>query len=91
MIQLTETLAVIADDQQYILGIPTERNRDGKSAVTMRKPRYYPTLAGAIRGAVCQSMRDKVAASEITTLLAFLEEEKRLDGQFRELLAPLEV
>lgn len=90
MIQLTETLAVVADDQQYILGIPTERKREGKAAVTMRRPRYYPTLAGAVRAAVSQAMREKVAADEITTLRAFLEEAERMDARFRELLAPLE-
>ena len=56
----------------------------------MRKPRYYPTLAGAVREAVSQAMRDKVAAEEITTLRVFLTEYRRLDDEFRRLLELLE-
>ena len=90
MIQLTENLAVIADELQYIVGKPVERERNGQPVISMLKPRYYPTLAGAVREAVSQAMRDKVAAEEITTLRAFLTEYRRLDDEFRRLLEPLE-
>lgn len=90
MIQLTDNLAVIADDMQYIVGRPIERERNGRTVVEIRSPRYYPTLAGAVYGAVSQTMRDKVKKEEITNLKDFLSEYKRIDGEFRSLLSPLE-
>ena len=65
MIQLTENLAVIADDLQYILGKPVQRERNGSTVTEIRRPRYYPTLEGAVRGAVVQTVRDRVQSEEI--------------------------
>ena len=90
MVQLTEDLAVIADDLQYIVGRPVTRERGGEPVLEIRRPRYYPTLAAAVRGAVSQAMRDKVAANDISTLREFLAENKRINDEFRSLLEPLE-
>lgn len=91
MIQLTENLAVIADDLQYIVGKPVQRERNGTTVTEIRRPRYYPTLAGAVRGAVSQAMRDKVASEEITTLREFLAESGRMQAEFENMLKPLDV
>ena len=48
------------------------------------------TLAGAVRGAVSQAMRDKVEENEITTLREFLSEYQHINEEFRSLLKPLE-
>ena len=90
MIQLTENLAVIADDLQYIVGKSVQRERNGEAVIEMRRPQYYPTLAGAVRGAVSQAMRDKVEENEITTLREFLSEYQHINEEFRSLLKPLE-
>lgn len=90
MIQLTENLAVIADDLQYILGKPIQRERNGATVTEIRRPRYYPTFEGAVRGAVAQTLRDKVQSEEITTFRDFLQEHKRITDEFKELLNPLE-
>ena len=90
MIQLTENLAVMADDLQYILGKPVRRERNDKAVIEIQRPRYYPTLEGAVRAAVVQTLRDKVQSEEITTLRTFLLEHKRVTDEFKELLAPLE-
>ncbi len=90
MIQLTENLAVIADDLQYILGKPVQRERNGSIVTEIRRPRYYPTLEGAVRGAVVQTVRDRVQSEEITTLRDFLREYKHITDEFKELLNPLE-
>lgn len=90
MIQLTENLAVTADDLQYIVGRPIQRERNGSQVIEIRRPRYCPTLAGAVKYAVDQALRDKVAADEITTLQEFLMEHKQIDKAFRKLLEPLE-
>ena len=90
MIQLTENLAVIADELQYIVGKPVERERNGQPVVCWRTPRYYPTLAGGVGVAVSPAMGYKGAGEEITTLRAFLTEYRRLDDEFRRLLEPLE-
>ena len=91
MIQLTENLAVIADDLQYIVGKPVQRERNGTTVTEIRRPRYYPTLAGAVRGAVSQAMRDKVASEEITPLREFLAESGRMQAEFENMLKPLDV
>lgn len=87
MIYLTDKLAVTADSECYMVGKP--RQRAGKG-VSVDNPRYYPTLAQAVRGAVSTTLRQKVAASEITTLQEFLQQEKALREHFSKLLEPLE-
>ena len=90
MIQLTENLAVTADDLQYIVGRPIQRERNGSQVIEIRRPRYCPTLAGAVKYAVDQALRDKVAENEITTLREFLSEYHHINEEFRSLLKPLE-
>ena len=86
MIYLTEKIAVTADQHQYIVGKPRLDARKGKM---MDRPRYYTTLPSAVKGAVLQAMRDKVADDEITTLREFLVEYQRITDEFAKQLAPL--
>ena len=75
MIYLTDKLAVTADSECYMAGKP--RQRAGKG-VSVDNPRYYPTLAQAVRGAVSTTLRQKVAASEITTPRQISAEKSRI-------------
>lgn len=94
MITLTDKLAVTADSECYMVGRPVETVQEsgGKrcKAPKLRSPRYYSTLAQAVRGAVSTTLRQKVAASEITTLQEFIRQEKALQEHFTKLLEPLE-
>ena len=94
MITLTDKLAVTADSECYMVGRPVETVQEsgGKrcKAPKLRSPRYYPTLAQAVRGAVSTTLRQKVAASEITTLGEFLRQGKALQEHFTKPLEPLE-
>ena len=94
MITLTDKLAVTADSECYMVGRPVETVQEsgGKrcKAPKLRSPRYYSTLAQAVRGAVSTTLRQKVAASEITTLQEFNRQEKALQEHFTKLLEPLE-
>ncbi len=87
MIRLTDKLVVTADSECYIVGKP--RHRVGKG-VEMQSPRYYPTLAQAVRGAVSTTLRQKVASEEITTLSEFIRQEKQLQEEFTKRLEDLE-
>ena len=87
IIQLTPNLAMIADDHCFIVGKP--RIKSG-SPIKIEKPRYYTTVAQAVRGALQQAMREKVQNSEITTLRQFIERQEVLQKEFENLLNPLE-
>lgn len=87
MIQLTDNLVVTADQYQYIVGTPRTRPDKG---ITIDKPRYYTTLAGAVKAAVSQAMRDKVADGTITTLRGWLDEYRKITDEFTKRLEPLE-
>ncbi len=88
MIQLTDKLAVMADDECYIVGKP--RARAGR-AIELRNPSYYTTLAQAARAALSRALRAEVQDGSITTLQGFLQEAERLTADFTEKLKPLEV
>ena len=88
MIYSTDKLAVTADGECYMVGRP--RQRAGR-AVSVDNPRYYPTLAQAVRGAVATTLRQKVATSEITTLQEFIRQEKALEAEFTKKLEVLDV
>ena len=88
MIYLRYKLAVTADGECYMVGRP--RQRAGR-AVSVDNPRYYPTLAQAVRGAVATTLRQKVATSEITTLQEFIRQEKALEAEFTKKLEVLDV
>lgn len=90
MIQLTEDLAVTADTLQYIVGTPVRRVFKGATSVEMKNPKYYPTLAQAVRGAVKKALRDKVAKEEIKSLKEFLFECEKIEAEFKRMLEPLE-
>lgn len=51
---------------------------------------YYTTAAQAVRGALAITMRQRVADGSITTLRQFIEEQERLQDEFKRLLEPLE-
>lgn len=82
MIYLTDKLAVTADSECYMVGRPVETVQEsgGKrcKAPKLRSPRYYSTMAQAVRGAVSTTLRQKVAASEITTLAEFVRQAQAL-------------
>ena len=86
MIQLTDNLAITADDMQYIVCTPRQR-ADGRPV--MRSPRYYTNLAQAVRAAVVRAIRQKVAGEEITTLRGCIDEMERLTREFEKLTEPL--
>ncbi len=65
MIQLTDNLAMTADEYCYIVGQP--RTRPGKG-LTMEKPRYYSTAAQAVTAALETALRHGVADGTITSL-----------------------
>lgn len=79
MIYLTDKLVVTADGECYMVGKPAQRRGKG---VELRNPRYYSTLAQAVRAAVSATLRQKVAENEITTLQEFIRQEKRLQEEF---------
>ena len=95
VIYLTDKLAVTADSECYMVGRPVETVQEsgGKrcKAPKLRSPRYYSTLAQAVRGAVSTTLRQKVAANEITTLQEFIRQEKELQEEFAKKLEVLDV
>lgn len=88
MIYLTDKLAVTADSECYMVGRPAQRRGKG---VELRSPRYYSTMAQAVRGAVSTTLRQKVAVSEITSLQEFIRQEKELHEEFAKKLEVLDV
>ena len=64
MIQLTDNVVVTADQYQYIVGTPRE---DGVKHGKLRNPRYYTTLAGAVKGAVSQAVRKRMGEDRTWT------------------------
>lgn len=94
MIQLTDRLAVTADNECYIVGRVYKRNgspaESGEKAVELRDPRYYTTLAQAVRAAASRTLRAGIADGSITTLQEFIREAERITAEFTEKLKPLE-
>lgn len=95
MIYLTDKLAVTADSECYMVGRPVETVQEsgGKrcKAPKLRSPRYYSTMAQAVRDAVSATLRQKVATSEITTLQEFIRQEKALQTEFTKKLEVLDL
>ena len=54
-------------------------------------PRHLAALAQAVRGAVSTTLRQKVAASEITTLQEFIRQEQALQTEFTKKLEVLDL
>ena len=90
MIQLTDKLAVAADENQYIVGVSTTGIRNGVECARINRPKYFTTLSGAVKCAVSIAMREKVATSEITTLRDFAAEYEQITAEFEKALQPLE-
>ena len=74
MIQMTDNLAMTADEYSYIVGQPRTRPDKG---VVLVKPRYYPTAAQAVSAALQMTLRKGVADGTITTLSQFIQEQER--------------
>ena len=92
MIQLTDKIAIAADEHQYIVGKPTQRQaKDGTSRTRINNPRYYTTLATALESAVSLSLRNGVSDGTITTLRDLIAEQKRIQDEFTRLIEPLNV
>ena len=92
MIYLTDKLAVTADSECYMVGRPVETVQEsGGKRCKLRSPRYYSTMAQPVRGAVSATLRQKVAASEITTLQEFIRQEKALQTEFTKKLEVLDL
>lgn len=87
MIQLTDELVLMADGYNYVIGKPYQ-NREGKTH--MLQPKYYSTIAQAVRGAVRLTMRAGVADGSITSLRDFIERQEELEKRLAALVAPLE-
>lgn len=87
MIQLTKDLVLMADSDCYTVGKP--RTRTDKGCV-LDRPKYYTTVAQAMRGALAITMRQRVADGSITKLRQFIEEQERLQDEFKRMLEPLE-
>ena len=87
MIQLTDHLFVTADKRSYIVGEP--RQRVGKG-MEMDSPSYFTTMTQAVRYAVSQALKERVANDQITTLRQFVKEQERLQTDFIKKLEPLE-
>lgn len=86
MIQLTDNLFVTADERNYIVGKP--RGKASKGSLLLSP--YFTTMAQAVRYAVSQALKERVANDQITTLRQFLEEQERLQTDFIKKLEPLE-
>ena len=94
VIYLTDKLAVTADSECYMVGRPVETVQEsgGKRCKAPKlRPRYYSTMAQAVRGAVSATLRQKVAASEITTLQEFIRQEQTLQTEFTKKLEVLDL
>lgn len=91
MIQLTDKISIAADENQYIIGKPSQKPDKGGNMITrMNNPRYYTTLAAAIKSAVSEALRDGVADGNITTLRDFINEQQRIQDEFAKLIEPLD-
>lgn len=87
MIQLIGGLAMMADENCYIVGKARQRADRG---TVLDKPRYYTSAADAARGALATALRQGVADGNITTLRQFVQEQERLRAELDKLVAPLD-
>lgn len=87
MIQLTDKLALTADEHCYIVGEP--RQRPGRP-LELKDPRYYSTAAQAVQGALNTAMRQSVADGSITSLQDFIKALEQRQAAFQAMIAPLE-
>jgi len=90
VVKLTDKLAVTADDFQYIVGTPSIENQRGGEYARMRHPKFFPTMADAVKYAASAAVRDKLSAGEIASLHEFITEHERITAEFKRTLHPLE-
>lgn len=88
MIELTKNLAIVADGHCYAVGKPVKKQ---SGDVFIQKPRYYSTMADALRGSISIALCNSVTDGTITSLRQFMDEQQRLTEQIKTLLTPLEV
>lgn len=82
MIHLTDTIAIKADQNQYIIGKPITQSHDGENTTKIASPRFYNSIGAALRAAVALSMRQDVAEDKITTLEQFITQQRQLMDVF---------
>lgn len=86
MIELISGFVLTADECCYSVGVPVQ---DKAGTIRIRTPKYYTTMEQAVQGTLERSLRQRVAAGEITTLRQFAEELDRQRAELAKLLAPL--
>lgn len=87
MIKLTERYSVTSDGLQYILGIPTPvTDKNGKTTIQMRYPRYYSTMSQAVSACLESVLREGVQRDEVTTLEGFISLATALNTQMKDLI-----
>lgn len=87
MIQLTENLAMTADEHCYIVGKPRKSVGRGEE---LRNCTYHSTAAQAVSAALSHAMRQDVADGSITTLRQFIQAQEHYRAEFEKLIAPLD-
>lgn len=87
MIQLTDTLALTADEHNYIVG--RARQRAGRG-IELDSAGYFTSITQTVLYAVSQDMRERVAKNQVTTLGQFAEEQARLQADFMRKIERLE-
>lgn len=80
MIHLIDNYYLTADNNSYTVG--TARKKPD-SRVILVGTRYYLSLARAVSETAEIALRDKIAAGEITTLQAAVEELRNIKGQIQ--------
>lgn len=86
MIELISGFVLTADECCYSVGVPVQ---DKAGTIRIRTPKYYGTMEQAVQGTLERSLRQRVAAGEITTLRQFAEELDRQRTELAKQLAPL--
>ena len=85
MIHLINDYYMTADKNSYTVGIPggmSDRRREtGRNAVVMRQARYYTTLAQAVSCTAECALRDRIAAGQVSTLTAAVDELRRIKAE----------
>ena len=86
MIELISGFVLTADECCYSVGVPVQ---DKAGTIRIRTPKYYGTMEQAVQGTLERSLRQRVAAGEITTLRQFAAELDRQRTELAKQLAPL--
>lgn len=87
MIQLTEDLAMTANEYGYIVGTPRTKAGNG---VVLDHPTYHATAAQAVSSALQRTMHKAVQDGTVTTFAGFIQEQGRLHAEFERMTQGLE-